>query len=77
MKEKLYVSTKALELKGKEYFRGLEASDFGLNTDERIDGLYVSQDDMWNISLSIDPYGDDENEFIDVNDLFEDEEDER
>lgn len=49
---KFYVSAEALKLKGKEYFEGLWLDDIKRHANEWVDGIYYSQDDMYNYFLS-------------------------
>ena len=48
---KYYVSKEALELKGMDYFKGLNHYDIISHANEWVDGIYYEQDDMYNYNL--------------------------
>lgn len=52
MKTRYYVSKEALELKGMAYFASLWLDDIKRHANEWVDGIYYSQDDMYNYFLS-------------------------
>ncbi len=51
MKTRYYVSKEALELKGIYYFKALCLDDIKRHANEWVDGIYYSQDDMYNYHL--------------------------
>lgn len=69
MDKKLYISEQAVELKGKEYFKNRNASDYEypILDGNLIDGLIVSYDSMDNIYLSV---NDSDESYTDSDDLF-------
>lgn len=69
MDKKLYISDQAVELKGKEYFKNRNASDYEypILDGNLIDGLIVSYDNMDNIYLSV---NDSDESYTDSDNLF-------
>lgn len=55
--EKLFVSDELLEVKGEEYFEGVEYDDYkSLANDDTVvleDGVILTRDDMYNLYLSL------------------------
>ena len=72
MERKLFISVEALQNKGKEYFRNLDASDYcqaPYGSYMLDDGLLISIDDMNDVYVQL---TEDDEAFTDVEDLFND-----